>query len=99
VSAIDSALHFLTIGWKMLFATIPPPHKGNGWFTFFVCLIYVGLIMFVVIEMANLFGCVTDIDSSMTALTILAIGLSIVETIVSIKAAINDTFAEAALST
>ena len=31
-------IHFITIGWELLFACVPPPHYKNGWVAFFASL-------------------------------------------------------------
>lgn len=56
VSGVEAFLHFCTIGWKVLFAIVPPPRLLRGWAGFLFSLIFIGLITAVVIEMAKLFG-------------------------------------------
>ena len=34
ISCTEALLHFLTIGWKVLFACIPPARYCKGWFAF-----------------------------------------------------------------
>ena len=40
------------MGWKVLFAFIPPVEWGGGWPAFFVALIFIGLITAIVAEVA-----------------------------------------------
>lgn len=57
-SASETILHFLSIGWKVFFAMIPPRRHGNGMYAFVVSLFFIGIVTAVVSEFANMFGCV-----------------------------------------
>ena len=61
ISAMDGFLHFSCIGWKILFAFVPPPHYLNGWGCFVCSLGMIGLVTMIVGEFGNLFGCVLGI--------------------------------------
>lgn len=87
VSGLDAFLHFATIGWKVLFALIPPPHIWGGWAAFCVAISMIGLITMVVGEFANIFGCVLGLKTGVTAITFVAIGTSLPDTFASMKAA------------
>ena len=54
VSAMEGFMHFLCIGWKLLFSFVPPPHYAGGWACFIVALFFIGIVTFVVGEFANL---------------------------------------------
>ena len=41
-------IHFITIGWELVFALVPPPHWKNGWVAFFVSLLMIGGITYLV---------------------------------------------------
>ena len=56
-SPLQACMHFVTIFWKLLFATIPPTQYAGGWATFAVALTYIGLVTAVVGDVATLFGC------------------------------------------
>jgi solute carrier family 8 (sodium/calcium exchanger) len=56
ITGMEAFLHFCTIGWKVLFAIVPPPRLLRGWAGFFISLIFIGLITAVVGEIATLFG-------------------------------------------
>jgi solute carrier family 8 (sodium/calcium exchanger) len=87
ISAMDGFLHFVCIGWKLFFAIIPPPHYGGGIPCFIVSIAFIGIVTFVVGEVANLFGCVLNIQPSITAITFVAIGTSLPDTFASMVAA------------
>ena len=48
ISALDATLHFLSIGWKVLFACCPPPHWGSGLPCFISAIVFIGLLTAVV---------------------------------------------------
>lgn len=48
ISGSDAALHFLSIGWKVLFACCPPPHWGGGIPCFLVAIAFIGALTAVV---------------------------------------------------
>ena len=97
VKPFDAIYHFIVIGWKLLFAFIPPPEWFGGWACFFVALFFIGVITAVVSEFATLFGCVLGIKPSITAITFVALGTSLPDTFASMAAAKADEFADAAL--
>ena len=57
VTGMEAFMHFAAIGWKVLFACIPPKRYGGGWVAFGVALTFIGIVTAVVGEAANLFGC------------------------------------------
>lgn len=83
VSTSDCILHFLSIGWKFLFATIPPAHYAGGYLTFFFCLTYIGAIVVVIGDVAEMMGCSIGIKLGVTAITFVAIGTSLPDTFAS----------------
>ena len=95
--ATDYIMHFLTIFWKVLFAFIPPTDYCNGWLTFGVSLVFIGMVTFVVGEAAGMFGCFIGLKSSITAITFVALGTSLPDTFASAHAAKEDTSADAAI--
>lgn len=56
VTGIEAFLHFTSIGWKVLFAAIPPARMCKGWFCFVVSLAFIGLVTAIIAEFAELFG-------------------------------------------
>ena len=87
IEAFDGFVHFVSIGWKLFFAFIPPPHMLGGWACFVMSLAFIGIVTAVVGEFANLFGCVLGIKPSITAITFVALGTSLPDTFASMVAA------------
>ena len=83
VSTFDCVLHFLSIGWKFLFALVPPPHYCGGYGTFFACLTFIGAIVVVIGDIAEMMGCSIGIKLGVTAITFVAIGTSLPDTFAS----------------
>jgi len=97
ITALDGFLHFATIGWKLFFSFIPPPHWGGGVPCFVVSLAFIGFVTFVVGEFANLFGCVLNIKPAVTAITFVALGTSLPDTFASMAAASAEKYADSAI--
>jgi len=90
-------MHFLAIGWKVAFATVPPANMWGGKACFLVALAYIGVVTAVVGEFASLLGCVLGIDDSITAITLVALGTSLPDTFASMTAAKSSEYADAAI--
>jgi solute carrier family 8 (sodium/calcium exchanger) len=97
VTGMDAFLHMATIGWKVVFAMIPPPHYWGGWASFIVAISMIGLITMIVGEFATLFGCVLGLKTGVTAITFVAIGTSLPDTFASMKAATEEKYADSAV--
>jgi len=97
ISGMDGFMHFATIGWKIFFSFIPPPHYAGGWACFGVSLMMIGVVTAVVGEFANLFGCVLGIKPAVTAITFVALGTSLPDTFASMVAARQDKHADSAI--
>lgn len=87
VTLFEALFHFATIGWKVLFALIPPSHYGNGIPAFCIALAFIGVITMFVGEVATIFGCVIGLKASVTAITLVALGTSLPDTFASKTAA------------
>lgn len=87
VDGYEAAMHFLNIGWKVAFATVPPANMMGGGPCFFVSLAYIGLVTFIVGEVATVLGCVLYIKESVAAITLVALGTSLPDTFASMTAA------------
>jgi solute carrier family 8 (sodium/calcium exchanger) len=96
-SAVDFLMHFLTIGWKVFFAFIPPTEYYGGWLTFAVAIMFIGVLTAIIGELASLFGCVAGIETAITAITFVALGTSLPDTFASMTAAKQDPCADAAI--
>ena len=97
ISWDDAVFHFITIGWKLFFSIVPPPHHAGGWACFFSALAVIGIVTAVVGEFANLFGCILGIKPSITAITFVALGTSLPDTFASMAAARADKYADNAI--
>ena len=87
VSLGEALMHFATIGWKVLFALVPPPKMGGGIPAFLIALAFIGIVTAVVGEVATVLGCVAGLEPSVTAITLVAIGTSLPDTFASMVAA------------
>jgi solute carrier family 8 (sodium/calcium exchanger) len=97
VSGIEALMHFLTIGWKLLFSFIPPARYCKGWLSFGFSLMFIGLVTAIVGEVATLFGCVIGLKNSATAITFVALGTSLPDTFASKQAAMQSKYADSAI--
>jgi len=97
ISTSDGIMHLVTIGWKLFFSLIPPPHYAGGWACFVISLVMIGIVTAVVGEFANLFGCVLGIKPAVTAITFVALGTSLPDTFASMVAARQEKYADSAV--
>jgi len=97
ISGFDAVFHFLSIGWKVLFAAVPPPHYLGGIPCFLVALAFIGFVTAIVGEIATLMGCVIFLKPGVTAITFVAIGTSLPDTFASKKAAQDSRYADSAV--
>jgi solute carrier family 8 (sodium/calcium exchanger) len=97
VTMSEAIMHFATIGWKLLFACIPPTDIAGGWAAFGVALTFIGIVTAVVGEVATILGCVAGIQPSVTAITLVALGTSLPDTFASVTAARTSKYADSAV--
>lgn len=97
ISFVDGFFHFVTIGWKVFFAFIPPAHYYGGMPCFVLSLVFIGIVTYIVGEFADLFGCVLNIKPAVTAITFVALGTSLPDTFASMTAAAADKYADSAI--
>jgi len=83
----EALLHFGLIGWKLLFAIIPPVKWYGGFPAFMIALALIGTITAIVGSVAGLLGCVVGLKPAITAITLVAIGTSLPDTFASVTAA------------
>lgn len=97
-STLDWFVRKLGYPWNLLFSvTVPPTAFFGGWFCFWVSLFYIGFLTLMVIDFANLFGCVAGVPNSIMAITIVAIGTSLPDMFASKIAAVKDETADASI--
>merc|ERR1712066_996368 len=96
-STADYVMHFLTFGFKLIFAIIPPPGLLGGYPCFIISLIFIGLIVVLVGDLASIFGCLIGLRDEVTAITFVALGTSLPDTFASKAAALGDEYADASV--
>lgn len=94
---LDIMLHYFTITWKVMFATVPPANYSGGWPCFLVSLLFIGGITAIVEQVATLFGCSLGLSNMVTAITFVAMGTSLPDTFASKQATIESDNADAAV--
>ena len=97
VSLGEALIHFVGITWKVAFACVPPPSMFNGKAAFLVALMFIGMCTAIVEQFATLLGCELNIDDSITAITLVALGTSLPDTLASMAAAKNSETADSAI--
>lgn len=97
VTGYECFIHFWSMGWKLLFAVVPPRTMCNGWAAFFVSLLMIGVVTLVVGDFANLLGCAMYIKPPVTAITFVALGTSLPDTFASMTAARGSKYADSAI--
>merc|ERR550525_575262 len=96
-STADYIMHFLTFGFKLIFAIIPPPGLLGGYPCFVISLAMIGLTVIVVGDLAEIFGCIVGLNPDVTAITFVALGTSLPDTFASKVAAVNEKHADNAI--
>jgi Ca2+/Na+ antiporter len=89
--------HIATLFWKVLFLIIPSPGFCGGWPCFVVSLVMIGVITGIVGDMAEMLGCCVGIPSDITAITLVALGTSVPDTLASASCAVNQDTADDAI--
>ncbi|KAI3422065.1 Sodium/calcium exchanger 1 [Globodera pallida] len=84
-------MHFLSVPWKLLFATIPPTDYWGGWACFTVSILMIGLLTAIIGDVASQFGCWVGLKD---AVTFVALGTSVPDTFASKVSAVQDKFAD-----
>ena len=56
-TSVEYLVHFLSVFWKVLFATVPPTEMFNGWPCFVVSIFWIGVLTAVVGDVASHVGC------------------------------------------
>lgn len=86
--------HIISAPWKVLAALLPPASFMGAYPLFVSSIIFIGLITFLVDEIATLFGCYLGVPSAVTAITFVALGTSLPDTFASRTAALHDDYAD-----
>jgi len=93
----DYIMHFLTLPWKLIFALIPPTAIYEGYPTFVVSILFIGLCTAVIGDVAGHLGCFIYLKDSVNAIAFVALGTSVPDTFASKTAAIEDETADASV--
>lgn len=96
-SILEYVLHAFALVWKLAFAIVPPVRFCGGWLTFSVALTFIGGLTAVIGDLATHMGAAMGLDSSVTAITFVALGTSLPDTFASKTAACNDVYADNAV--
>ncbi|CAN8003002.1 unnamed protein product [Ixodes hexagonus] len=96
-TAVDYVMHFVTFGWKVIFAMVPPTGFLGGWLTFFVSLGAIGLLTAIVGDLAGIFGCLVGLEDTVTAITFVALGTSLPDLFASKGCARSEKYADNAI--
>ena len=97
VTLSEGLFHFACIGWKVIFALVPPVHMGGGAPAFGIALAFIGIVTMLVGEVATILGCAIGLKASVTAITLVAMGTSLPDTLASMTAAKQFEFADSAI--
>ncbi|GMT10142.1 hypothetical protein PFISCL1PPCAC_1439, partial [Pristionchus fissidentatus] len=97
ITTRERIMHFISLPWKLFFATIPPTDYANGWLCFVVAIFMIGLLTAVIGDLASHFGCTLGIKDAVTAISLVAMGTSIPDTFASRTAAMQDTTADSSI--
>lgn len=83
--------------WKVIFAIVPPRRFCGGWLAFGIALAMIGVVTYVVAEVAGILGCAIGLKQSVTAITLVALGTSLPDTFASKLAAEQSDYADMAV--
>jgi solute carrier family 8 (sodium/calcium exchanger) len=93
----EAIFHWLAMPWKVFFAIVPPREKCGGWLAFGIALAQIGIVTYVVGEVANVLGCAVGLKTSVTAITFVALGTSLPDLFASASAARSSPYADSAV--
>jgi solute carrier family 8 (sodium/calcium exchanger) len=96
-SYLDYVIHAVALPWKLFFALVPPTDYCGGWVTFACSLLMIGVVTALVGDMANLAGDCIGLNPEITAITFVALGTSLPDTLASKTAAMMDPYADASI--
>lgn len=97
-SASEWAMHIIALPWKLAFALfIPPTEYAGGWICFSFSLLCIGGLTSIICDFAELFGCITGVKDSITAITFVALGTSMPDLFASRTSAVQDDTADASI--
>jgi len=96
--ALDWLNHLIWLPWTFTFALLtPPPAYLGGWICFFISLMHIAWLTIIIGDLAELFGCVANVDDNITAISFVALGTSVPDLFASMTAARQDPTADASI--
>ncbi|XP_078488536.1 sodium/calcium exchanger 2 isoform X2 [Ciona intestinalis] len=93
-TAADYVMHFLTFGFKVIFAIVPPPSIWGGWACFGVSLGFIAILTAIVGDLAGIFGCIIGLKPTVVAITFVALGTSLPDLFASRILATTEPYAD-----
>lgn len=90
----DWVMHVLALFWKVVFLVVPPPLLCGGWPAFFVALVMIAGMTCLINDTASLLGCSMGLHDYITAITLVALGTSLPDTMASRVSAKMDSTAD-----
>jgi len=96
-SKSDWFWHILCLPWNLLFTLVPPPSYCGGWICFVACLGFLAVLAALLTDMAELFGCVLEVEDLVTAVTFVSMGTSVPDLFASLSAAKMEPNADASI--
>ncbi|CAJ1342515.1 unnamed protein product [Effrenium voratum] len=96
--ALDWLSHLIWLPWNFTFSMMtPPPAYLGGWVCFFISLMHIAWLTIIIGDLAELFGCVANVDDNITAISFVALGTSVPDLFASMTAAKQDPNADASI--
>jgi len=90
----DWIMHCLCLVFKVIFSIVPPASLLGGWPSFVLALACIGGVTAFVGDIASLLGCSIGLSDDITAITLVALGTSLPDTLASKTAAEEDETAD-----
>lgn len=97
INMFEGFMQVLVYFWKAISCICPPVHFAWGYPCFLMALTLIGLTTFVIYQVSALLCCLTGIKPGVLAITLIAVGTSIPDVIVSWKAAKLSKHADASI--
>lgn len=96
--ALGKFILVLMYPWNVVFnVLVPPPQFFGGWLCFVMSLVQIFLLTGVIVDLAELFGCVANVKDAVTAISFVALGTSMPDFFASKSAALSDDNADASI--
>lgn len=87
-------LHYISITFKVVVAFLPPPEYLNGYPSLVAALLFLGGLMAIVKNVAQMLGCAMGLSDLMTGLSIVAVGTSLPDTFGTLYATLHSDTAD-----